>query len=188
MARFTKKIPFIIPFIIILLLVIASTIGYNYWLHLSYPLKYEKQIINETKKNKLNPYLICAIIREESRFNPHSVSSKGAVGLMQIMPQTAFWISKKTSYPIKSAADLMDSSLNIKMGTWYFAYLYNRYQSEDAALIAYNGGTANVERWHKSTDDINVLFRLFAYKESKQYLAKVKKSVSTYKWLYPDAF
>ncbi|RCW57412.1 soluble lytic murein transglycosylase [Halanaerobium sp. ST460_2HS_T2] len=112
------------------------------------PVKYKKQIDKYSKEFSLEPELLAAIIYVESRFNKYSISPKGAVGLMQLMPATANWVAKELGYKNFSLKDLDNPDLNIKFGSWYFSYLYQKFdQNLIKTIAAYNAGERNVQKW-----------------------------------------
>lgn len=185
-GRFLKAIIKII--IVILFIGSLAYLSYSLYMNLTYPLKYQALIKKYSIKNKVDPYLISAIIREESRFQPDVKSDKGAVGLMQVMPKTAKWVSKITSknYPYKEG-DLSNPEKNIKFGSWYFSYLKKRYKSEELALSAYNAGTSNVDKWIKKLGRKGAR-KTIPFPETKNFVKKVTEASEVYRLLYPDAF
>jgi soluble lytic murein transglycosylase len=125
---------------------------------------------------------ILALIREESRFNQRARSAKGAIGLMQILPETASWVLKKKI----SIDELMDPAVNIDTGMNYFMYLLSIFKSTEMALAAYNGGPARVKRWlsKRSCDSIEKFVEEFPYEETRNFIKKVIASYMIYKELY----
>ncbi|TDO92107.1 soluble lytic murein transglycosylase [Halanaerobium saccharolyticum] len=112
------------------------------------PVKYQKEINKYAKEFSLETELLAALIYVESRFDKYSESAKGAVGLMQLMPSTAFWIAEQLEYDKFNLEDLNDPELNIKFGSWYFAYLYQKFDNNLIKTIAaYNAGESNVRNW-----------------------------------------
>jgi soluble lytic murein transglycosylase len=105
-------------------------------------------IVKEAKYNHLDPYLILAIIKVESSFNITSVSHKGAMGLMQLKPTTAFYISEQISdINIANSNDLYDPILNLKIGINYLAYLRKKFDGNlKYAIIAYNIGPEKLRK------------------------------------------
>ena len=154
-----------------------------------YPLEYKEEISQASKKYSMDPYLIAAMIYEESKFNPSSESPAGAVGLMQIMPDTGRWVADKQKRGFK-VDDLLDHRVNIDMGCWYFDYLRDKYGDERLALAAYNSGHKNVDRWlddglHKNVDD---MIETIPFKETRQYVQKVVKTRDEYAKIYSGEF
>ena len=173
-------------FITILLLALLSYFTYSFYLSIAYPLQFKSLIKRYARLNKVDPYLLCAIIREESRFDPEVMSEKGAVGLMQIMPRTADWVSKKAEYRLRDG-DLQQPEINIKFGSWYYSYLERKYKNQKLALAAYNGGTANVNRWIRK-HGIDKTKESIPFQETKNFVSRVISTAGIYQRLYPETF
>lgn len=112
-------------------------------------------IINsESKKYKMDPLFVTAVIKHESRFRPNATGSKGEVGLMQIMPSTAHWVNKKFKLNLKlNDQALYDIDTNIKIGTAYLAYLKNKNKHQKDSLVllsAYNMGPKKLNDFQKN--------------------------------------
>ncbi|MGA1862931.1 lytic transglycosylase domain-containing protein [Deferribacter thermophilus] len=103
-------------------------------------------IVEESTKENIDPYLILSLILTESSFNHKSISRKGAIGLMQILPNTAYYISNlNDDIEISHKKELFDPITNIKIGINYFAYLIKKYNGNvKYAIIAYNLGPSNL--------------------------------------------
>lgn len=106
-------------------------------------------IVEESVKNNLDPYLMLAIIKTESSFNHKSVSRKGAIGLMQLLPNTAYYISEKVEdLFIGSKKEIFDPVINIRLGVNYYRYLLNKFNgNEEIAIVAYNLGPRNIYKY-----------------------------------------
>jgi soluble lytic murein transglycosylase len=152
-----------------------------------YPLEYSAQIRKAADRYGVDPYLVTAVVFEESRFDPAVRSKVGAVGLMQVMPETGKWVALKQGRSF-SQADLVKPDVNVDMGTWYLSFLLKKYGKVDLALAAYNGGLMNVDRWMSSGQAAETTVRQIPYKETRDFVVKVKKSRSVYRELYPGAF
>lgn len=111
-----------------------------------FPLRYGELISRLAQQSGVDPLLLAAMIASESSFEAEAVSPKGAVGLMQLMPDTARWLAERRGEN-PAALDLKDPETNIKMGAIYLKYLLELYPTRHAAVAAYNGGPANVDRW-----------------------------------------
>lgn len=152
-----------------------------------YPVKYKQNIDYYAAKNELNPLLVAAIIRAESNYKPHLISPKGAVGLMQLMPDTATWAAEKMRIMPPTSAQLHEEQQNIEIGTWYLKTLRNQFDGNEAAMIAaYNAGPTNVRKWlndnvwegrFESADKI-------PFGETKQYVGRVQHFFNKYEELY----
>lgn len=160
------------------LLAFGARTVYSYYLHSKYPLKYEEQINKYSNEFGVDRSLVSAVIYEESRFNPYSNSGKGAVGLMQLIPQTAEYISYKLKDKNFSADKIADVDQNIRYGTYYLKYLNDKYHDVDKVLAAYNAGEGNVDKWI-AEGDYQVKFE-----ETANFVERVKKSESIYEKLY----
>ena len=134
--------------------------------------------------------LVWAVIKTESGFDSSAVSSKGAVGLMQMMPATFEWLTEDILRDYHGVGMLYDPETNIKYGTYYLSRLYNRFSDWDTALAAYNGGEGNVSEWLKdknySDDGIKLKTDKIPdeFSETKNYVKKVNKALENYKKLY----
>ncbi len=97
-------------------------------------------IVREARRNKVDPMLVVAVIRCESSFNNYAVSHVGAMGLMQVMPDTGNYLADKAGFKLQRHTNLFDSELNVELGTAYLADLIERFGSPERALVAYNAG------------------------------------------------
>ena len=150
----------------------------DYWL---YPLKYEEEVKKYSEAYHVDKSLAQAVIREESKFNEHALSSSGAIGLMQIMPETGEWIAEQLN---EDYGDLYDTDRNIRYGIWYLSELTTEFGGNKVlALAAYNAGHGTVWHWieeygwNKDFDDIN----LIPYGETRDYVRRVIRSCEKYK-------
>ncbi|MBF5044037.1 lytic transglycosylase domain-containing protein [Aggregicoccus sp. 17bor-14] len=103
-------------------------------------------IVREAKRNGVDPMLVVAIIRCESSFNNYAVSGVGAMGLMQVMPDTGSFLADRAGWKLGRPTNLFDSELNVELGTAYVAELIARFGSVEKALVAYNAGPALAKR------------------------------------------
>lgn len=161
-----KLIKFIIKLFIIIFLV---ELVYLYFI----PKKYDDIIDKYSTEYNVDRSLVKAVIFKESRFKDTAVSSKGAIGLMQLMPSTALWLMNKLKiedYKIESADN------NIRLGTYYLSYLMNLMDSdEEHALLAYNAGPENAKRWVNSEgynkEDMD---NYVDFNETRKYVREIK--------------
>jgi soluble lytic murein transglycosylase len=145
----------------------------------THPLLYEETIRAAAAENGVEPALVAAVIRTESRFDEEVRSSRGAYGLMQILPETARFISERGSV----GGDYRDPETNIRMGTWYLGYLQYQYKGDERlALAAYNSGEGQVDEWiSESGFDVA---RDIPFEETREYVENVLKVRKTYAELY----
>lgn len=138
-----------------------------------YPLDYRHEILSYSAVHDLDPALVAAVIRNESRFQPETVSSAGAVGLMQIMPDTAGWVATQQGLQTPSHLRLDDPETNIGLGTWYLRYVLDRFDDLDVALIAYNAGPTHAEQCNGQLD--------LAFPETQAYVHRIHASLPVYR-------
>lgn len=150
---------------------------------LYYPLEYVDQINRASSDYGLDSSLIAAVIFEESKFDPAVRSKAGAVGLMQVMPQTGRWVAAKKGRRFEEK-DLLDPDINVDFGSWYLRYLKDKYRDEDLALAAYNGGLDNVDRWIVDGEAPATTVGKIPFKETREFVSRVKKTRAKYRELY----
>lgn len=172
-------------FIVIAVLLII--LNMYYLIRLCFPLRYSEYIIKYSEEYKLSPYLVAAVIKTESNFRPTARSNKNANGLMQITPSTAEWAAKKMGVKGYKDEMLSDPEFNIRMGCWYLDNLKKEFDGNmDLVLASYNGGRGNVQKWladrEHSKDGKNLYY--IPFKETDEYVKKVKSSYNIYKFLY----
>lgn len=157
----------------------------NKMLKLIYPILYEKEINKYAKRYAQSPYLFLSLVREESHFDKNAKSSVGALGLSQLMPDTANFIEKKSI----SKDTLLTSENNIQIGLNYFSYLVNLFNNDEyLAILAYNAGPGNIKKWMSApdikSDEIDVFVENIPYLETKNYIKKILSSYWTYINIY----
>ncbi len=151
-----------------------------------YPFLYRDIIFHYAREYNIDPYLIAAIIKTESNFNPRAVSPKGALGLMQVMPQTGKWAAEAIGQADFNPEQLFNPEVNIRIGTWYLADLYREFQGNLVlALAAYNGGRGNVRKWllQEGWSRLNNVDQV-PFPETRQFIRKVIWNYKVYKSLY----
>lgn len=152
-----------------------------------YPLAYWNSIQHKAQERGLDPYLILALIRQESLFNTRARSSAAAIGLMQLIPPTAARVAKQIGLPAPTPEKLFDPEFNVTLGTQYLKDLLERYSNNwFKAVAAYNAGEAAVDRWEKEivTDDIEEFVERIPYVETRGYVKLVMRNHRIYKRLY----
>ena len=153
----------------------------DWYLRTRYPLEYDNVVRAYANERHLDPTLVAAVIYAESRFDPNVVSDAGAVGLMQVLPETGRFIARSTGGTDFVEADLRDPDLNVRYGTWLLGYLMDRYDGDVAtALAAYHAGPANVDEWRRSGSGIQ-------FPETQAYVDEVLRVKQVYAQAYgPD--
>ena len=155
--------------------------------HLAYPRGFWEFIEETAGREKIEPYLVAAVIREESRFDPKAYSRAGAMGLMQLMPKTAQRMKSSTQVSLSREGDLFLPEKNITLGAHYLGKLVRQFRGNLVfAIAAYNGGENAVERWIRRTGDIPLdeFIEEIPYRETRNYVKKVLKSYMEYNRLW----
>ncbi|MEZ4357367.1 MAG: lytic transglycosylase domain-containing protein [Eubacteriales bacterium] len=175
----------IIVLLVLAVLAAAAYFGYPQLQKYLYPLKYEEEILNETANFDLSSALIAAMIYTESGFDEDSESAAGAVGLMQIMPDSGEWIAGKLGIEFKDSM-LKDPDTNIKLGCWYVSYLLDRFSDTETMLAAYNAGPNKVADWLSdvSYSSDGKTLNSIPYGETEKYVEKVQGAYDVYKKIY----
>lgn len=178
---------------VILLTTVLCTAGYfvynTDWFQKNYvyPFPYQDIVYRYALEHNMSPYLIAAVIRTESKFNPYARSPKGATGLMQLMPETATWIATQLDYPDFDVKVMTDPETNIRFGTWYLSSLQRQFgENEVLYLAAYNGGRGNVGQWINKYG-WSASFReieQIPFRETREYVGKVLRDQKRYQELY----
>ena len=153
-----------------------------------YPLRYESEITTSASAHGVDPYLVAAVIRSESSWDPEASSHQGARGLMQLMPETAQDMVAKGLVDGKrySCENLEDPAINIEYGCAYLSYLLTYFNgATDRAIAAYNAGMGNVDGWAKQDE---LLHNAITFPETQAYLVRVNMAKARYQELYPQAF
>lgn len=119
----------------------------SWYARLRYPLEYEHIVRGHARQYDLDAALLAAVIYQESRFDADAVSSSGAIGLMQLLPDTAQGIAQFTGGSRFEVDDLYDPEINVRYGSFYLRRLLRKYEDQRLALAAYNAGQANVDGW-----------------------------------------
>lgn len=149
----------------------------DWYERLRYPLRYEELVTGHAENYRLEPQLLAAVIYQESKFDASARSSSGAVGLMQLLPETGQGIADRTGGDEWRPEDLLEPELNIRYGSWYLRHLLDKYADETLALAAYNAGQANVDDWRKRGVEIQ-------FAETRHYVHRVQEL----KRMYADAY
>lgn len=181
-----------------LLAVLGMTLGAWYQTHqampawyarLWYPLEYEEAIVAEARRQRLDPALVAAVVNAESGFVPDARSSQGAVGLMQLLPETARFVASQPDRPSPPPGRLADPEVNIAYGTRYLRYLVDRYGTVPLALAAYNGGETNVSAWLDEAAGRNEPLEVpddIPFSETRGFVSRVLDTVPIYERTYGD--
>jgi soluble lytic murein transglycosylase len=158
----------------------------DWYVRARYPLHYETIVKAHAKNYDLDPAMVAAVIYAESKFDPATRSRAGAVGLMQLLPETAQGIADRTGGAHYTEADLADPEINVRYGCWYLEHLRAKYrktgEATRLALAAYNAGQANVDRWVKATPPGQTVE--IPYPETRAYIQRVMHLRDLYRRAY----
>ena len=153
-----------------------------YW-QARYPFPFLKEIKTWSQERQMNPLLVTALIRQESRFEPKIRSVAGAVGLMQVMPGTSKWVAEKINlkqYKVENPND------NVLLGTWFLDYTHRQYDNNSLLAVAsYNAGPTNVSKWLRlGKSDPDEFVEAIPFGETKGYVRQVFGNYWNYLRLY----
>lgn len=181
----------VVPVALVLLLGVTSFVysfGPSLLFKPMYPLEHESEITASASAHGVDPYLVAAIIRSESSWDERASSHRGAIGLMQLMPETASDMVEKGLVDLNrfSVDRLTDPATNIEFGCAYLSYLMMYFNgATDKAVAAYNAGMGNVDIWTQGGD---ILHNAITFPETQAYLVRVTMAQTRYRELYPQAF
>ncbi|MEA5602129.1 transglycosylase SLT domain-containing protein [Nostoc sp. UHCC 0252] len=157
----------------------------TYW-QARYPFPYLREIEKWSTERQLNPLLVTALMRQESRFQPKIKSIADATGLMQVLPSTAKWIAPQIKVDFKTIS-LENPNDNIMLGTWYLDHTHEQYNNNSLLAIAsYNAGPGNVSKWLQTltTQDPDEFVEQIPFDETKNYVRQVFGNYWNYLRLY----
>jgi soluble lytic murein transglycosylase len=158
-------------------------------LEILYPLAFWPKVSSSADDYGMDPYLLLSLIREESRFDPRALSPAGAVGLMQLMPQTASTTARELRIPLAGPRSLRDADLNITLGAHYLSILLKQFGSVPAALAAYNAGGSRVTQWLSENDyeASDEFIEDIPFEETRNYVKRIVSSYFHYRLTRPPA-
>ncbi|WGL97837.1 murein transglycosylase [Arsenophonus sp. aPb] len=159
---------------------VQATIIAKLWDHLTerFPIAWEQEFERYTKDKKIDKSFAMAIARQESGWNPQVRSAAGAIGLMQLMPQTAQQVAKsKGIVDYTDSSKLIDPAKNIELGTAYLETVFEQFSfNRVLACAAYNAGPARVTRWLAVSDGkLNAIafIETIPFSETRRYVKNV---------------
>ena len=167
---------------------IVSGLGEDVARELTLPLRHDDIIRQQAREKDLDPALIAAVIYEESRFHDQT-SHAGARGLMQITPDTAAFIARRSGGVLFEQSDLSTPQINISYGAWYLRYLIDHYEGNEAlAIAAYNAGIGNVDKWVADAGGSDEFDRAedIKFPETRAYVENVMDRREDYRKNYAD--
>jgi soluble lytic murein transglycosylase len=163
-----------LPLLLVVAVAVAGAVAWviqdqpRWYERLRYPLRYEQIVRGHARNYRLDPPLLAAVIYQESKFDAGARSSSGAIGLMQLLPDTAQGIAARTGGTSFVLEDLYEPEINVRYGAWYLRHLLDKYGDEATALAAYNAGQTNVDRWRREGTGIR-------FAETRHYVKRVQE-------------
>ncbi len=158
----------------------------EYW-HGLFPRPYWDSLRRNAEENGLDPYLVSALIRQESEFNPSAVSHSNALGLMQLLPRTGKGEAKEVGLKGYNTDSLFDPNINLELGTRYFRKMVDHFNGQvEYALAAYNAGDNRVEQWRSDGTyrDIDEFVESIPFTETREYVQAIVRNAAVYKRVY----
>jgi soluble lytic murein transglycosylase len=158
----------------------------RFW-RLAFPLPFRKSLEEYCRAQSLDPYLMAALIRQESEFNPKAISPANARGLSQVMPATGRQLNRKLKIPRYSTAMLFTPDTNLKMGTYYLKQLSDELEGKwEATLASYNAGKSHVTKWMASANyrEPAEFVESIPFNETRVYVQSVLRNAEVYRKLY----
>lgn len=186
-----KNKKWLILVIILVVIIVFLGIFKNKILKIIYPKTYEEIVETYSEQYNIEENLIFAVIKAESNFDADAVSNKGAMGVMQLMEETAKDVANKSRIELDITnieQEMLNVDNNINIGTKYLSTLLERYGNKEVALAAYNAGIGNVDSWiekgiiKKDGSDIENV----PYKETNMYVRKILRDYEIYKNLWTN--
>ena len=151
----------------------------NWYTRIRYPLEYEHIVRGHAENYDLDAALLAAVIYRESKFDADARSSSGAIGLMQLLPDTALGIALNTEGHRFKVSDLYNPEINVRYGSFYLRRLLRKYGDERLALAAYNAGQTNVDEWIAAGGEIE-------FAETREYVEDVLRAREVYARAYAE--
>lgn len=163
--------------------------GPDWYTRTVYPLEYAGAIRDAARRYDLEPSLVAAVVYAESRFDEHARSSQGAVGLMQVLPETAEQIADESGGVTFTTEDLEDPRINVRYGSYYLRQALDAYDGDvRAAVASYNAGMGAVDEWVAAARAEGRKLRPhdIPYPETRAYVKKVLEARRVYRETYGD--
>jgi soluble lytic murein transglycosylase len=151
-----------------------------------YPFGWRNDVTAAAQRSGLDPFLVAAVVREESSYYPRALSRAGARGLMQLMPATARPMAEHRGLAFASGELLDDPGANLEIGTAFLAGLLREFKDPRLAVAAYNAGPARVRQWWQArrTSDLEAWVEQIPFDETRGYVKRVMFSWEEYRRLY----
>jgi soluble lytic murein transglycosylase len=158
----------------------------KFW-RLAFPLPYRHSLEEYSRQQSLDPFLVAALIRQESEFNTKAVSRANARGLTQVMPSTGRQLSRQLKIPRYRTSMLFSPDTNLKIGTYYLKALSDQLQGRwEETLASYNAGKSRVNSWTSSANyhEPAEFVESIPFSETRVYVQSVLRNAEVYRRLY----
>jgi soluble lytic murein transglycosylase len=162
-----------------------DALPHSYWEAL-FPKPYWVQLKKYSLQNGLDPFLVAALVRQESEFNQNAISHANAYGLMQLLPGTAKKLARQSKIRHFSASSLLVPNVNLQLGTLYFRQLVDQFGTVEYALAAYNAGADRIQDWKTSADyrDTAEFVESIPFTETREYVQAIVRNAALYRQIY----
>lgn len=159
----------------------------NLILERTHPLPYHELVTKYATEYAVPEEVVYAVMSVESGFKSDALSAKGAIGLMQLTPDTFYWLCSKSGDENTNPELLYNPETNIRYGTYFLNLLYTEFGVWDTVFAAYNAGRTRVNEWLADPAyNVNGKLTNIPYPETAAYVQKVGKSMVVYRKLYKD--
>jgi soluble lytic murein transglycosylase len=188
--KLTVVIRILVILIIAVVILIAINIGYNEYTRRTHPIEFSETVERYAREFGVDKFLIYAVIKTESSFNPQAESHLGARGLMQIMPDTFDWLMNYRLFERNLELTFDDMYVidhNVRYGAYFIAFNMEKYSgSIDNSLAAYHAGIGAVDGWLSNPDfsSDGVTLDKIPFADTQHYVNKVNAAYQTYLRLY----
>lgn len=190
MTKYRRKrraLPVVIVCVILAAAVaVLGYFAYDRFERYTHPIKYEELVEKYSRQNGLDKYLVYAVIKTESGFDPGAVSNVGARGLMQITEDTFDWVKYKLGDEDTRYLEMYDPDTNIRYGCWLLGYLYKEFGNVETTMAAYHAGRGQVNEWlsdeRYSSDGVHLDY--IPISDTAHYVQKIVRARDIYIKLY----
>jgi soluble lytic murein transglycosylase len=152
-----------------------------------FPKPYWNDLTRYASANRLDPYLVASLIRQESEFNPQAVSRANAWGLMQLLPPVGKKLAKEVKLRRFNQEQLTNPTINLQLGTRYFRQMVDSFGGQvEYALAAYNAGSDRVKTWQAQGPyrDVHEFVESIPFTETREYVQAIMRNATVYRLLY----
>ena len=163
-------------------------VGGKFWEYL-FPLPYQTDVVRNARQHSLDPFMVAALIRQESEFNPQALSRAKAYGLTQVMPSTGRALARKVGIRRFSNRMLFQPSTNLKLGTLYLRSMLDKWNGKwEHTLASYNAGPNRVAEWitWNHCEEPAEFVESIPFTETREYVQAVLRNAALYRRIYED--